>query len=589
MARAGRSRVAFCRRAAMLAFVACLATMLAAPSLPRATQAADEAPADPANGSAKLAGAGEIAGGTVPDEQVIAFIDKQIRQGWTDAGITPSVAATDGEWCRRVYLDIVGRIPSVDELRAFVSEKSKTKRAALVSRLLESDRYVEEYARNWTTLWTNLLIGRQARDDQRDMVNREGMQQYLRRSFLGNKSYDRMVHELVSATGSNRPGDPDYNGAVNFLLDNQQENGATATAKVARYFLGLQVQCTQCHNHPFYKRKQEEFWGMNAFFRQMRALPQRDGRDVVAVKLIDEDFAGETGANPKEAEIFYELRNGIMAAALPRFVDGSTIDPSGYVDEVVRRGKLGDLIIESDYFGKAIVNRVWAHYLGYGFTKPVDDMAPENSASHPELLAGLSKYFATQGHDLKRLTRWIVLSEAYSLSSKFGAKNKKDDPSIGESPLFSRFYLRQMQAEQLYESLLVATEAHKARGSYEAQEKAKSEWLQQFVIAFGTDEGDEATTFVGTIPQALMMFNGDLVKKATACEPGSFLHNIATGKLKPKAQATHLYEAALARAPTSVELEAANALAAFHKGDAPAALQDIWWALLNSNEFILNH
>jgi hypothetical protein len=201
-------------------------------------------------------------GSGVSDADIISFINAQIHQGWTDAKVTPSPVATDGEWCRRLYLDLLGRIPTVDEANSFIADKSKTKRQALVDRLLDSDKYIEEYARNWTTIWTNLLVGRPpAQRDRRQMVNRDGMQQWLRRSFLKNKGYDTMVYELVSATGNNTPGEEDYNGAVNFLLDNLQENAATATAKTARYFLGLQVQCTQCHNHPFNEWKQNQSGG----------------------------------------------------------------------------------------------------------------------------------------------------------------------------------------------------------------------------------------------------------------------------------------------------------------------------------------
>jgi hypothetical protein len=184
-----------------------------------------------------------------------------------------------------------------------------------------------------------------------------------------------------------------------------------------------------------------------------------------------------------------------------------------------------------------------------------------------------------------------VLSEAYSLSSRFepSGKNKKDDPLLGEKPLFSRFYLRQIQAEELYESLLVATEAHKTRGSYEEQERMKSTWLQQFATAFGTDENDEATTFDGTIPQALMMMNGDLIKRATNGEKGSFLYGIAHSTMKDQDKIGRLYMAALSRKPTNSELSAAQQLWLLRKGDTVGALQDIFWAVLNSNEFILNH
>ncbi|MBI2825765.1 MAG: DUF1549 domain-containing protein [Planctomycetia bacterium] len=525
------------------------------------------------------------------DAEVVSLINAAILQGWKDAGIAPSQPATDGEWCRRVFLDILGRVPTVEELQGFLAEKSTSKRQALVDRLLESDRYVEEYARNWTTIWTNILIGRPpAQRDRRRLVNREGMQQWLRRSLLKNKSYDAMVYELVSATGSSKPGEEGYNGAVNFLLDNLQENAATATAKTARYFLGLQVQCTQCHNHPFNEWKQNQFWELNAFFRQTKALRTFQGRnDIAFARLENEDFAGESRKNPKEAEIYYELRNGTIAAAWPTFVDGTKIDASGYSDEVNRRAELARLITKSEYLGKAIVNRMWAHFLGHGFTRPIDDLGPHNPPSHPELLDRLGQEFAGTGHDLKRLIRWVALSEPYSLSSKVGPKNKRDDPALGEKPLFSHFYLRQMRAEELYESLLVATEADKTKGGYEEQEKTKGDWLRQFTIAFGTDEGDDATTFDGTIPQTLMLMNGDLVQKATKAEPGSFLHRVAASNLKAAAQIDFLYMAALARKPSGPELKMANDILAARGGDTAAALQDVWWALLNSNEFILNH
>ncbi len=525
------------------------------------------------------------------DAEIIAAINATIRQGWKDAGITASQPATDGEWCRRVYLDVLGRIPTIEELNSFVSDKSQNKRRALVDRLIDSDKYVEEYARNWTAIWTNLLIGRPpAQRDRRRLVNREGMQQWLRRAFLKNKSYDAMAYELVSATGCSKPGEEGYNGAVNFLLDNLQENAATATAKTARYFLGLQVQCTQCHNHPFNEWKQDQFWGMNAFFRQTKALRTFEGRqDIAFARLENEDFPGESNKHPKDAEIYFELRDGTTKVAYPTFVDGTEINHSGYADEVNRRGELAKLIVKSDYLGKAIVNRMWAHFLGYGFTKPIDDLGPHNPATHPELLERLGKEFSAHGNDLKQLIRWITLSEPYSLSSKFTPKNRRDDPTLGEKPLFSHFYLRQMRAEELYESLLVATEADKTKANYEQQERSKGTWLEQFTIAFGTDEGDDATTFNGTIPQTLMMMNGELIQNATKDEAGSFLHKVATGNLRPAAKIDLLYMAAVSRKPTSNELRLANELLMARGGDSTAALQDVWWALLNSNEFILNH
>jgi Tfp pilus assembly protein PilV len=529
----------------------------------------------------------------------VKYINEQIAAGWEDAGLRPSAAATDGEWCRRLHLDVIGRIPTSEELQGFLANTSPSKRPELVARLL-GDEYVDEYARNWTDVWTTVLIGR---DVANERVNRPGMRQYLRRAFSKNKPYDRFMEELVTATGAtaNRKDIDGFNGATNFLSGKLEEmgveNAVQATAKTAQIFLGLQVQCTQCHNHPFNKGKQNQFWEMNAFFRQTRALRRFDGsRDVQWVELVDEDWAGE-GGNPEEAELYYELRNGLMKVAYPVFVDGTEISKSGYLPGTMedgtpygvhRRRELAKLIKASPYFPKAIVNRVWSHFLGYGFTKPVDDLGEHNPPSHPELLDGLAERFREQSFDFKELVRWIVLSRPYALSSRTVAGNAKDDPALGEKPKFSHFYLRQMQAEQLYESLLTATQADKTQRAEEAAKK-KDQWLSQFVIAFGTDEGDDATTFNGSIPQVLMMFNGDLIKQATSTGKGGFLDAVATSGASAKAKIDTLYVAALARKPSAKEVATANAILKARGGDVVGALQDIWWAVLNSNEVIINH
>jgi hypothetical protein len=523
------------------------------------------------------------------DAQVIAFINAALKGRWKEAGVRPSPAATESEWCRRVYLDCIGRIPTVDELEAFLVDNRRDKRARLVERLLEDDRYVESYARFWTTLWTNVLIGRTGGMEPNSPVHREGLQQYLRRSLLANKPYNRLVYELLSAQGANRPGEDDYNGAVNFLLAQLQEKATPATAKTAQIFLGLQVQCTQCHNHPFNDWKQNRFWELNAFFRQMREERTMEGNQLKAVRLLDGDFAGE-GGDPREAEVYFEQRNGIMQVAYPTFIDGTAIDPNGLVSEVDRRQELARFVSRSEELKLAIVNRLWAHFLGYGFTKALDDMGPHNPPSHPELLARLADELAGHGYDLKRLIRWITLSDAYALSSKFGSKlgNAADDPTVGNPPLFSHFYLRQMSAEQLYDSLLMATGAHLTQGNYEEQQRIKDRWLEQFAIAFGTDENDEATTFDGTITQTLVMMNGELTRQATTGESGNFLSQVSM-KSERAAALNELYLAALARRPSRQEVQVANNLLTAQSGNATTALEDIWWALLNSNEFILNH
>ncbi len=520
----------------------------------------------------------------------VGQINQLMEQLWKEYNLTPSPEATEAEWCRRLYLDLIGRIPSVEELEEFLGDKAQDKRAKLVDRLMNDDDYIEEFARNWTTIWTNLLIGRTGGNVRNSMISREGMQKYLRDSFARGKPYDKMAYELITATGTARPGSEKFNGAVNFLIDKvNEENGAQATAKTSQIFLGLQVQCTQCHNHPFNDWKQQKYWEMNAFFRQTRALRIGQSDNGLIGELVDQDFAGENN-NPEEAALFYELRNGEVKVAYPTFVDGQTISKSGYLDESNRRKQLGKMIVESPYFDQAIVNRVWAHFLGYGFTKPIDDLGDHNRSSHSDLQDYLAKEFKNYRYDMRELITWIVLSKPYSLSSRMTSNNKKDDPLLGESPRFSHFYLRQMRAEELYESLIVATRAGSNQGNYAQQERQKNMWLQQFSQAFGTDEGDETTTFNGTIPQTLMMFNGDLIQNATSTSKGSLLDNlIANQKMSLSKKVDRLFKAGLSRKATRSEQKLAVDLIRARGGSVREGLRDLWWVVLNSNEFIFNH
>jgi hypothetical protein len=527
---------------------------------------------------------------TLPPQ--VEKIDEAMRQGWADADVTPSPAAAEDElkWARRLFLDVLGRIPSYDELAEFAKDKSAAKKLNLLNRLLYDERYTEEYAAHWGTVWTNILVGRNGGMEDRSLINRSGMLKYLRDSFAQNKPYNDMVYELVTATGSTKPGAEGFNGASNFLaMKVNEENGAQATAAVSRIFLGLQVQCTQCHNHPFNQWKQQKFWEFNAFFRQTRALRKyvSGTRDVDHAELVNQDFAGE-GGRADQAEIYYQLRNGLTKVAYPVFVDGTEIGKSGYVGQVNRRDELGRLMMESPFLDKAIVNRMWAYFLGYGFTKPVDDLGPHNPTSFPQLFEELSTDFRNSSYDLKQLIVWITMSQPYQLTSRITKDNSQDDPSQGETPKFSHFYTRQMNAEQLYQSLAVATQANR-KGSLEEQARRRDEWMRQFVVAFGTDEGDETTTFNGSIAQSLMMFNGELIKEATATESGSWLQGLAQQKSSPNEKVQHLFLAGLARRPRSEELSIANQLLVARKNDIGGMLQDMWWAILNSNEFIFIH
>lgn len=541
-----------------------------------------------------LLGGVSAAAGRAPDGRPpqVREINRLLQQSWQENDIVPSPTCRDGKWCRRVYLDILGRIPTIAELNAFVDDMTADKKLRLVNLLLSSS-HTEEYARNWTALWTNILIGRSGGTERNSRTHRPGMQQYLHESLSRNKPYDQLVHELISARGASKPGVDQFNGAVNFLAMKLEEGAAQATAQTSQIFMGVRLQCTQCHPHPFNTWKQERFWELNAFFQQAVALRRFEGgRNIAHIDLENQDYQGPT-KDPEEAEVFYDQRNGVRVATYPVFTDmdgkRTELDRSGYIDEVDRREELAKLVVQSGYFPVALVNRIWAHFLSFGFTKPFDDMGPHHPPSHPELLMYLSQQFRARGYDLKELIRWIALSDAYSLSSRFGEGNTEDDPALGNPPSFSRFYPRQMRAEELYESLLVATQADKTSSDLEKQNSDKEAWLRQFVIAFGTDENDEANTFNGTIPQILTLFNGGLVKRATSTETGSFLQQVSSDPtLRPTAKINRLFQAALARKASPEERRWANKLLK-NRQSMEDALQDVWWTLLNTNEFILKH
>jgi len=519
----------------------------------------------------------------------VAQINALVKKVWDDYELRPSRDATDSEWCRRVHLDLIGRIPTVKETKEFLAGRGEDKRRKLVETLLYDDQYTEEFARNWTTVWTNLLIGRTGGNDRDSMISRAGMQKFIRDSFAREKPYDKFVYELITATGSTTPGEKDFNGATNFLIDKvNEEKASLATSDATKTFLGLQVQCTQCHNHPFNDWKQQKYWEMNAFFRQVRASTGgMRARDGGVARLSDRNFRGEHGRDPDKAEIFYDLRNGEVRVAYPVFVDGQKINPHGAVSEVNRRKELAELMIKSPFFAKSMANRTWAHFLGYGFTSPVDDLGPHNIPSNPELLDYLAQEFQSSGFDVRQLMSWIALSKPYALSSRRTRSNEKDDPLLGESPKFSHFYIRQMEAEQLYESLLVANESQ-SQGSYEEQEKNKNVWLNQFTTAFGTDEGQESTSFNGTIPQVLMMFNGDLIRKSTAVTKGTMINRLASAGNYNKS-VEELFVKGLSRKPSGKEKALAKGILKARNDNVAEALKDVWWVMLNTNEFIFNH
>jgi hypothetical protein len=509
-----------------------------------------------------------------PRAEVVAFMDETFEAAWKEFEVQPSPPATDAEWCRRTYLRIAGRIPTVDELNAFLADADAARRERLVDKLLAS----EDFAAHWSFQWTNLLIGRSGGTQDADPVSREDLQHYLREALHQNKPYDELAVELISATGASRKGEPDYNPAVNFLIANQGPRATLATARTAQVFLGKKLQCVQCHNHHASGWTQNQFWELNAFFRQMHV--ERSG---AAARLVNRDFAGESGDG--EADVYYEQPNGEMKVAYPAF--GSSAAPrGGSLAEADLRLELAERIAATDDLARAAVNRLWSHFFGYGFTQPVDDMGPHNEPMHPQVLERVAGEFAAHDYDLKELVRWIALSKPFALSSKVLPENTADAAEYGEQPLFARYYTRQLQPEEVYQSLLVAAGARPG-GDFAQREAAKLAWLGQFTRDMETDEGDEANSFDGAISQSLVLMNGPLTRRVVSREDGSMLAKLAASSLTPPQKVEHLFLSALARKPNRRELELAQSMFSAH--DEAETLETIWWALLNSNEFILDH
>jgi len=526
----------------------------------------------------------------------VSWIDELVKERWKDSEVKPSAVASDGEFVRRVYLDIVGHVPSLEEAKEYIDGRDKDKKAKLIEKLLSSNS--EDYTKYWATIWSNLLIGRTPGRD----IDKGAMNKYLRDAFAQNKPWDKLVFELVTATGgsttkSTADGVP-FNGATNFMLSHMNDGKVPATSFTTRLFLGLQVQCTQCHDHPFNDRKQESFWGINAFLQKMDKQDFTDRSDTGQRIFLFSELKDEPVEENSDLFVRYDKRSALVEVTPPAWIDGKTkvIEPTSGMN---LRERLAQLIVAEDnpYFAQAIVNRMWAHFLGRGIVHPLDDLGEHNQPSNPELLEKLANNFKESNYDLKRLITWITRSLPYSLSSQSNKSNKEDDA------LFSHYPLKQMSPEQFFDSLMVASQANEvgAKG-WEQAERMKGQLLGQFTTVFNNDENAEADSFNGTIPQALLLMNGELIAKATSKEKGSFLRERVDAILNNKARAKNLeqtllddlYIAAVSRRPNQKERTTAGqllqiTLAKSKDKDPIDAYQDIFWALLNSSEFVLNH
>ncbi len=515
------------------------------------------------------------------DDEVIEAIDHVIARGWEDSQLTPSTRAEDHEWVRRVYLDLAGRIPTADEVWSFVSSSQPDKDRRLVDELLAGP----EFSLQWSTRWTNLLVGR----SPNEQVDRIALQRYLRNAVDEGYGWSLVVRDLIAAEG-----DPREQGAANFLVAHLNNQAVPATAFVARTLMGTQIHCAQCHKHPFYEVSQQEFWELNSFFKQAAVVrgnssmngPAAERRSVPT--LVDRPVGGPT---------YFETRAGVMRVAYPKF-QGREVDPS---PEVSRRAELAQLLTEGDapVVARAFVNRTWSQIFGYGFTAPVDDLGPHNPPTHPELFSALTESFVQHGYDIKRLIRWLCLSQPYRLSSQMNSGNQADRPDNGELPGFSRMYFKPLSAEQLFDSLLVIKgENPSPRRDWQAHVLRREQWVGQFISSLQNDENDEESQFDGSIGQALVLMNGALVAETVSPRSNPLLRTLLAAPLSDVEKLERLSLAVLSRRPHPEELTLFRKLnrslkdarsPAERDAQLAARLEDFLWAYLNSSEFIMNH
>ena len=490
------------------------------------------------------------------DEQIVQSINELIRMRWESEQITPGSLVADDEWCRRVHLKLIGREPNEQELATFISGRSTKKREELVDLLLQGETYIEEFAVHWSQTWSDILL---ASGDKR--ASREGLEQYLRRSFGEGQPFNETTYELLTATGSGTIGDPNYNGATNYLVAHSDRQGthAQATTQVSRTFLGLALECSQCHvDGTWSGSEQQQFWELNAFFRQLKIERDRDRGLIVSNANVPQG----------EEATYYTLPDGIVKAAYPKFVDGTEIPREPNIDRVNRRELLATLVTRSEQFRQTMANRFWAELFGVGFTIPADNIGPHNPPSHPELLAKLGGQFAAHDYDVRALIRWIVLSQPFALST--GEVATYDQ--LGTPLVFDRFPQAITPPEPVLKRLQVAHQAY-------ASTK----------IPVGELARVNPTTVPGSVPLELSDVDKLLATVAMEVSRMSkstvYGNNILESNLSIEQKIQHMFFATLHRAPTANEQKAVtDILANDASGADETALQFIWWALAASRE-----
>ncbi len=555
-----------------------------------------------------------------------AAIDAALRDEWKRAGIVPAPRADDATFLRRAYVDIAGTIPPPEVTASFLADTSAGKRAKLVDALLASP----EYADHWTTYWDTILMGREARGN---LVDRTALQSWLRGRFTANAPWDRIVSELVSATGQNGLGGPkikgpamqlsapaaaddddddlaSINGAVNWTLRFEQSPQDLA-GNASRVFLGAQIQCAQCHDHKTESWRQADFRRFASAFLRAKVEPIDRGKVMGSVKRVElTDAAIPPPRFLKNADL------APLARAKATALDGTDLERGAGTRKALAAWMTSK---DNKWFARAFVNRMWGHFLGRGFYDPVDDIRPSNPAAAPALLDRIAADFVAHDFDIKHLIRTICATEAYNLTASASAKT---DP---ENTLWGRFHLVPLGPEELLNAIFRATDLERTaqKAGIKNLDALRANVVRQYAFLFDTDEEDDETDYSGTIAQALALLNGALVAQSTRALPGSVVAELAgrpgteaerLDALTMRVLARHATPDEIARWTAYVESADARAVDETNAGSrakksamprktplarlsskrAPltarlAAYEDVLWAMLNSSEFTFNH
>lgn len=498
-------------------------------------------------------------------------IDRLFSTAWTSNHVEPAPAATDEEFVRRLYLDLAGRIPAASETREFLSSNSEPKRSELVEQLLDGPAFV----RHFTIIWRNALIP-QAFNEPGTRALVPGFEAWLWKHFSEDTAYDQIVKELITTPidfGNNQPGllqSANSPSAFFIVRQLQPENLATGTS---RAFLGVRLDCAQCHDHPFDKWKRDQFWSMAAFYSGFQRPDNADPDNAALMMNVRENAEAHSIKVPSTGNVVNA-----------KFLTGAEPD---WKEKPQPREVLANWITARDnpWFAKMAVNRLWAQFLGQGIVQPVDDFSDNNPPSHPEVLNLLAEQFVAHDYDLKFLVRTITATRVYQTTSR-QTHASQSDPNH-----FARSALRGLTPEQFFDSLAEAVgyyQPYRTDNPFVIDgDTPRGRFLELF-----RDDNESPLMKETTILQALAMMNGEFIDNATTLDNSQTLRAVADFPLMTNDEKLDtLFVAALSRRPTDSER------AIFKKfitdggttGDPKSAMADVFWALLNSSEFLLNH